>query len=131
MARSRAAYADAQPLSTAAVGTDVSQPVAGFFRYRLVSGGVRGGVRIWHGPPHDPVTGEIMDRSLRWQAEFDGEPVDFLRVWPACTGEPISEAEYQQFCARKRWAEQAAPESAFAQRGRKLDPLSLQTPLPF
>lgn len=30
MARSRAAYADAQPLSTAAVGTDVSQPEAGF-----------------------------------------------------------------------------------------------------
>lgn len=109
----------------------VSEPEAGFFRYRLVSGGVRGGVRIWFGPPHDPVTGEEMDRSWRWQAEFDGEPVEFDRVWPACIGDPISEADYRAYCARKEWAQQNAPRSAYAERTRRVDPLSSDTPLPF
>lgn len=112
-------------------GIDVESPVAGFYRFRLVSGGVRGAVKIWRGPPADPVTGEELDRSWRWQALFDGEPIDFDRVWPACAGDPITEAEYEQCCARKRWAEQHAPESAYANRTKRLDPLSSETPLPF
>ena len=103
----------------------------GFFRHRLVSGGVIGGVRIWYGPPHDPVTGEVMDRSWRWQAEFDGEPVDLDRVWPECVGRPITEAEYQALVARREWAKQHAPRSAYAERTRRHDPLSSETPMPF
>lgn len=110
---------------------DVTTPVAGFFRFRLHGGAVRGGVRIWYGPPLDPVTGEELDRSWRWQAEFDGEPIPFDRVWPACAGEPITEQEYQRFVARKRWAEQHAPDSAYADRAKRHDPLSSSSPLPF
>lgn len=109
----------------------VSEPVAGFYRHKLGRSTVRAGVRIWHGPPADPVTGEIMDRSWRWQAEVNGEPIDFERVWPMCAGEPITEDEYRRYCARKAWAEQHAPDSAYAQTGRKYDPLSSKTPLPF
>jgi hypothetical protein len=111
--------------------TDVSTPQAGYFRHRLHGGAVRGGVRIFYGPPADPVTGEVLDRSWRWQAEFDGEPIDFDRVWPDCTGDPISAEEYRTYVARRRWAEQHAPDSSYAERSRRRDPLSTSEPLPF
>lgn len=112
-------------------GVDVSEPVAGFFRFRLRSGGIRGGVRLWYGAPLDPVTGEELDRSWRWQAEFDGEPVDFDRVWPGCTGDPITEQEYREYVARARWAKENAPDSAYADPRKRIDHLSTNHPLPF
>ena len=112
-------------------GIDVSTPVAGFFRYRMRAASPRGGVRIWYGPPKDPVTGEVLDRSWRWQAEFNGELVDdFDRVWPACAGDPITEADYRAYCARTEWARQNAPNSSYA-TGKRRDPLSVHEPLPF
>jgi hypothetical protein len=120
----------ARPIDTSGY-QDVSQPNAGFFRFKLGGGTIAGGVRIWHGPPHDPVTGEEMDRSWRWQAEFNGEPIPFERVWPACTGSPITDEEYRRYIARQQWARENAPDSAFAERGRRRDPLSLNEPLPF
>lgn len=122
----------ARTSATAVQGAaDVSQPVAGYFRMRLVSGGVLVGIRIWHGPPFDPDTGEEMDRSWRWQAMANGEPISFDRVWPACTGEPITYAEYDRLCARCHWAKQHAPDSAYADPTRRSDPLSTSHPLPF
>lgn len=112
-------------------GIDVTEPVAGFYRARLVSGGVRGGVRLWFGPPNDPITGEELDRSHRWQAQFEGEYVDLDRVWPVCAGDPITEAEYREYCARAAWARENAPKSAFADRRKRHDPLSADTPIPF
>jgi hypothetical protein len=131
--RDRTAYADmaaARPQRTFA-GHDVSRPVEGHFRFKLVSGSVYGGVRIWYGAPHDPVTGEELDRSWRWQATFDGEPVDLDRVWPACLDDPISEEEHANYLRRRQWARQHAPDSAYAERGRKIDLLSIDNPLPF
>lgn len=114
-----------------AVGQDVSTPAAGYFRFKLRSKAIVGGVRIWFGPPLDPETGEEMDRSWRWQAQFDGELIEFEDVWPACTGEPISEADYHNYCLRRRWAQRQAPKSALAQPTRRYDPLSTSNPLPF
>lgn len=131
-ARQRIVYGEAAVGAVAVAGAvDVETPVEGFYRHRLRGGTVTGGVRLWFGPPHDPVTGEVMDRSWRWQALFDGEPVDFDRVWPACAGSPITEDDYRRYVARKRWAQQHAPDSAYAVTGRKVDPLSPSTPLPF
>lgn len=109
----------------------VSEPVAGYYRYRLGASTVKGAVRIWHGPPHDPVTGEELDRSPRWQATFNGEPIDFDRVWPACATDTLTEAEYRFLIERRKWAQRNAPESAYAANGRKYDPLSTSNPLPF
>jgi len=109
----------------------VSQPVAGYYRYRLGASTVKGAVRIWHGPPHDPVTGEELDRSHRWQATFDGEPVDFDRVWPACATDMLTEQEYNFLIARRQWARKNAPDSAYARIGKKFDPLDPANPLPF
>jgi hypothetical protein len=72
-----------------------------------------------------------MDRSWRWQAEFDGEPVDLDRVWPECVGRPITETEYQALVARREWAKQHAPDSSYADPRRKRDLLSRSEPLPF
>lgn len=111
---------------------DVSRPVAGFFRHRLRSGGVAVGVRIHYGPPLDPVTGEELDRSWRWMADINGEPFDdFDRVWPGCTGDPISEAQYRSYCAQQDWARENAPGSAWADPHLRVDPLSRSTPLQF
>lgn len=112
-------------------GLDVSTPTAGFYRMRLRSGGVYGAVRIWHGPPHDPVTGEEMDRSWRWQATFDGRDIDLDRVWPACGKEPVPESEYTRLLMQATWARENAPESAYADHRQKIDRLSKSTPLPF
>lgn len=115
----------------AANGIDVSEPVAGHYRCRVGAATVKGAVRIWFGPPHDPVTGEELDRSWRWQATFDGEPIDFDRVWPACAADVLTEQEYQFLINRREWAKKHAPESAHARIGRKYDPLSTSEPLPF
>jgi hypothetical protein len=111
---------------------DVSQPVAGFFRFRLRGGGVICGVEIRFGPPLDPVTGEELDRAPRWMAFVNGDYFDdWNRIWPGCTGSPISEAEYRALVARRDWARQHAPESAYADPHRRIDPLSTATPTQF
>lgn len=129
---------DATPYGSQAVramhvagAVDVSEPVAGFYRGKLRSRSIVGGIRIWFGPPHDPVTGEELDRSHRWQAEFDGQYVEFDDVWPVCADEPISEQRYREFVGRREWARTNAPNSAFAKVGKRYDPLSSSEPLPF
>ena len=131
--RDGTAYADmgGRPVNTAG-SFDPSVPVAGFYRMRFGAGTVAFAIKVWFGPPHDPVTGEELDRSWRWQARADdGELLDMERVWPACAKTPISEADYTARCNRRTWAQSAAPDSAYAARGRKYDSLSASTPLPF
>lgn len=106
------------------VGIDPETPVAGHYRMRLRSGGAFVGVRIWFGQPNDPVTGDPMDRALRFQAEINGTYAEIDRVWPRCAGDPITEAEYRHLCATQQWAQQHAPDSALADPRRKLDPLT-------
>ena len=60
-----------------------------------------------------------------------GELIDLERVWPACARRPISEADFRMREGRRRWAQKAAPDSAYANRGQKYDPLSSSNPLPF
>lgn len=131
MTRAPQTYATAGARRAPSQGYDASTPVAGYYRFRLRAGGIIGGVRLWYGPPHDPVTGEEMDRGWRWQAEFDGEPVDFDRVWPACADAAITEAEYRALVARREWARTNAPGTAFADTRKRYDPLDSATPLPF
>lgn len=124
-------YSARQKPSRSFDGFRVDEPVAGFYRYRLRSGAVYGVARIWYGPPKDPLTGEEMDRSWRWQAEFNGEYIDLDRVWPACGRQPVDEAEYRRAIKQQAWAREHAPNSAYADSKRKVDLLSTRTPLPF
>lgn len=106
-------------------------PIEGYYRMRLRRGAVFVGIRIWYGPPHDPDTGEEMDRSWRWQALMNGTPIDLDRVWPQCANESVSEAEYKHLSRLQQWSIERAPESGFADPHRRIDPLSTQNPLPF
>ncbi len=89
------------------------EPTAGFYKVRLTRNGPFVPVKIWHGPPLDPVTGEEMDRSWRWQALRNGEEIDIDFVWPWAGRNPISEAEYKRLAATMAWARKvpSAPEN--------------------
>jgi len=112
-----------------AAGFDVDQPIAGFYRMKLVSGAVYSGIRIWFGPPHDPETGDEMDRSHRWQAERNGNPIDLERAWPKCAADPIDEAEYRHLTATEAWGKAHAPTSPQANPSRRIDLLTAPLPL--
>lgn len=110
-------------------GFDPDTPIAGHYRMRLRSGGVFVAVRLWHGAPIEPWTGETMDRAPRWNATINGKWCEVERVWPRCAADPIDIAEYDHLCGLQAWAAENAPNSAFADPRRKLDMLS--APLPF
>jgi hypothetical protein len=88
----------------------VSNIVAGFYKRRLVRGGPWVPVRLWYGPPNDPVTGEELDRSHRWQALVNGEEADPDETWIGCCGNPIDAQEYGYLLAMKNFATNHAPE---------------------
>lgn len=100
------------------------EPVAGFYRGKLRSKGALVGFRIWYGAPLDPLTGEEMDRSHRWQCLCNDEYVEIEDVWPYGAQLIITEREYNKFCQQQKWALQYAPDSALANPRRKSDPLT-------
>lgn len=106
-------------------GFDPDTPVGGFYRFRQRSGAIVVGVRIAYGPPADPVTGEILDRSHRWQAFVNDRYVEMETVWPKCAEEPCDEAEYRRLCGLQDWATAHAP--ALANPLRRIDPNSSPT----
>ncbi len=88
---------------------------------RFVRGGPLVGIRIWHGPPLDPIDRSVMDRMHRWNAEANGEHVELDRVWPQCVGDPITEAEYRFLCERTQWARRNDAYDPMATPRRKAD----------
>lgn len=109
-------------------GLNPDEPVEGYYRI-WPAGGLASGIRIWFGPPLDPVTGEELDRSWRWQAHENGRYVELERVWPKAGKDPIDKAEYDYLTARVEHARKAAPQSPAANPRRKVDLLT--APLPF
>lgn len=73
---------------------ETGKPVAGFYKRRMVRGGPWVGVKLWYGPPADPITGEPLDRSPRWQALVNGIDAEPYDAWVSACGHPITEAEY-------------------------------------
>lgn len=128
MSRAALNYSERREPTQAFAGFDPDAPTAGFYRMRLVTGGVFVGVRIWFGAPHDPVTGEEMDRSHRWQAQANDRPIDLDRVWPKCADMPVTEAEYRYLASLQGWGERNAPDSPYANPKRRIDPLRAPTP---
>jgi hypothetical protein len=96
-------------------GFNPDVPIAGWYRFKLVSGGVFVAVKIWFGAPLDPIDGTELDRAPR--------------VWPKCAAEPIDQAEANYLMTRRAWAEQHAPDSPQADPRRRIDLLT--APLPF
>lgn len=129
--RASAIYTDRASPSATQPGYNSDTPTAGHYRMALVRGGHPVGICIWHGPPHDPVTGELLDRSHRWQATANGAPIDLERVWPRCAHEPIGQAEHDHLVRLQRWGERHAPDGPQANPTRRIDLLDAATPMPF
>jgi hypothetical protein len=122
-------YRERRASAHAVGGYEAETPTAGYYRMKLVSGGHPVGVWIFYGPPRDPVTGQDLDRSWRWQARVNGEDVDLSRVWPQCGREPITQVEHDYLASLQAWAAEHAPSSPAADPRRKIDLLS--SPMPF
>lgn len=119
----------------------IDQIVPGFYEVRLVKGGPPVAARIAFLPPDDPVTGEALDRSLRfrlWLAERevtdDGEPtrkdpatgrtrVGFLdRLWNvALTGRAIDEHRYRYLLETHSWEVEHRPDLPAANPRERVD----------
>lgn len=100
---------------------DINIPVAGFYKTKLVRGGPWVPVYLWFGCPHDPDTGEELDRSPRWQAERLGRLVPVDAVWPFCALHPIDQAEHNFLLADHRWHVQYKPDAPQAMPRSKID----------
>ena len=90
-------------------------------------------VRVWFGPPLDPVTGEELDRTWRWQVMEAGQLVEEIeqiaRIWPKVMRAPTTKQEYEYRLARIEWARENDPSDPFGAVYGKID---LRTaPLPF
>jgi hypothetical protein len=110
---------------------DANQPQACFFKMRLVKDGAFVAGRIWYGPPADPVTGETLDRSWRWQAEFNGvigDPIA-LHVWPHCANHELTEDDYRYLCDKAGHAKENLPDSPEANPRRAINWNKVDIPL--
>jgi hypothetical protein len=77
----------------------VDQPVAGYYRRRLVKGGPWVPVEI------APYGGEF----TALVATVGGVHADLFDTWTSCAGQPISKADYDYMMAVKEWADEHAP----------------------
>lgn len=128
VARARLSYTERKPPTRQFAGHDPDQPVAGFYRMRLRTGGVFVGIRIWYGAPLDPIDGTELDRSHRWQARANGEDIAFDRAWPKCVADPIDQAEHDYLAASQAWGREHAPHSPQANPTQRINPLTAPTP---
>lgn len=53
-------------------------------------------VVIWYGAPCDPETGELLDRSWRWQCLVSGQYADPYDQWTWSCANPLDAIEYQE-----------------------------------
>ena len=115
----------------------IGEPRAGFYRVRLIRGGIRVAVEIYHGRPM--IDGELQDRSHRWCCVVDGRtdrpdyddngnllgrvPIDPVLddVWQYCCGDPISKREYEFLTRRRIWAKEHDPSHPAADARKPID----------
>lgn len=115
---------------TAAAENGISDElVDGFYRMRRGAGAVYRPVAIWHGPPRDPDTLELLDRSPRWQVLYCGRYLwDHSLVWPVCAGQPIDRNEYDYLLARVLHAKEHDPRDPFGTPTGRVDWLTSTPP---
>ena len=108
----------------------VDQPRPGYFRAKLVKGGVWVGVRIWWEEAIDPLTGEVLDRPARLVALMDDEPIDPAIVWNRCCDQPISVADYEYLIEDSRHAKLYRPDDAKADPRKAVNMRTMPPVLP-
>jgi hypothetical protein len=97
-------------------------PQCGFFKRRMVRGGIYVPCKIWIVQDIGP-DGELLD-DVTMLAEVNGDPADPEDIWSYVAGEPISEAEFKYLTARGEWAVRYAPNDPAANPRERIDALT-------
>lgn len=93
-------------------------------------------VRIWFGPPADPVTGETLERSHRWQVTVGGKTLgdpgcpELEDFWPRCAGNRVDQAEHDFLIATAGYAREHDAFSPFADARGRINLLNATIPIP-
>lgn len=103
-------------------------PQPGFYKRKLVSGGIYVPARIWIEQDVDPETGELMSDEILL-CEVDGTRSDPIDQWPRLWNNAISEAEFRYMEAARNWAAWHAPTDPAANPRQRLN--ALETPIRF
>lgn len=86
------------------------EPHCGWYRRKLVKGGVMVPARIWIETPARAIdaAGELVDQPVM-RCEVNGRNVDPFEAWHWLADQPISEAEFNYLTKRNQWAGWYAP----------------------
>ena len=118
---------------------------ARYYAVTMTKGGVRVPLKVWHGHPIDPDTGETLtERPAIWRGIRDGEPCDmYPRNGGGCIieygngpdqppiimGEEIDEDEYEYLTQLNAYKRAYEPNSPEANPRKAVDLLT--TPIPW
>lgn len=95
-------------------------PQCGWYKRRLVRGGVFVPARISMVQDICPETGELLSDELL-RCEVNGFSVDPEEAWPWISGHPVSEQEFRYLGARIAFAIRHEPHDPFAMPARPID----------
>ncbi len=109
----RAAMAGQQPAIN-------QEPHCGWYKRKLVRGGVFVPARIWMYQSICADTGELLSDETM-QAELNGAHADPHDLWSWVAGNPICEQEFRYLTARIMHAAMYEPADAFAAPSRPID----------
>lgn len=97
-----------------------STPMCGYFKRKLVKGGVMVPARIWMFQDICPETGELLSDEVL-QCEVNGAWADPEEAWSWICSNPITEQEFRYLAARIEHAAKFEPGDAFADPRKPVD----------
>lgn len=95
-------------------------PQDGFFKCRLVRGGVWVAARIWRDPEKDFMTGKATGYDVV-HCEIAGKAQNAMAKWDMLARNPISQEDFNYLKATSEWAKQYAPNSSEANPSSPID----------
>lgn len=96
------------------------EPQPGYYKRKLVKGGVFVPARIWMFQEIDEETGELLSDELL-QCEVNGTYADPEDAWSWICANPIREQEFHYLTARIEHAVRHEPDDAFADPRKAID----------
>ena len=103
-----------------------SEPMAGFYKRKLVRGGTWVAARIWIAGAKDELNRPIEDQTMH--CEVDGQPRDPVDEWLWLAANPIDETEFKLLSRLGPWARQHAPNDPNADPTKAID--FMKAPIP-
>jgi hypothetical protein len=98
------------------------EPQVGWYKRKLVSGGIHVPARIWIDQPVDDDGLLIANEILC--CEVNGEICNPFDAWPWIWNQPISEAEFNYMTAQREWAKEHWPSDPAANPRQRLSALT-------